>query len=39
LVGILTVLFDVLHQISVLVPGLVVELHETHATLHQPPGE
>src|SRR5579862_1464685 len=39
LVGILTVLLDVFHEISVLVPGFVVKLHESHATLHKSPGE
>ena len=35
LVGVLTILLDVLHQVSVLVPGLVKELNESHAAFHQ----
>ena len=39
LIGVAAVLLQVLHQVAVLVPGLVEELDEAHAVLDQPPGQ
>ena len=36
LVGVDAVLLDVLHQIAVLIPGFVEQLHVAHTALHQP---
>src|SRR6516225_2427923 len=37
-VGVATILFQIVDQISMLVPGFVEKLYKTHSTLHQAAG-